>query len=587
MVDSSPSMDPSPKHPSLPCLGSKRLSTPYSLVLPPGSTMENPPFPEAPSFSTSSVLPPTPSLQDRPLPSPHIVSSAGVSSILNANDSIECSNGSTKRGHGSTIPKLVLNNAFNQARTGHSTLNRAVVAEAKGVLSSCPLTSTIAAILGNNGGLEVSGFAAHLKNELGKMKGFMDQCNRFEKSNRSEKSAGMVEKLASKGEDCPAAIVEDQKVQLEEVSSLSNYVLPHKKGISITPPLVNKDASNAIGQVPPIISEKSPISYSNVLKGAHNNPLMDPPSVNNIALRIWGNHGLLEVLANEKGSYFFKFSDDEACSNVLEAGPWLFAGRMVILKKWHPRLILSKDSYSKIPVWVKLFNIPHEYWNEEGLSHIASAVALVEEGDNRNDKCNYQSNDQCNDVDPPSMASPDQRNDQWLSSPMESSSKKKKKKHTAKKGKVNSSQAKFRISFVYGSNDDRLRKALWQSICSSQHGSPWIVLGDFNVSRSVGESIGGCSRISGAMEEFNDCLQSLELDDLRFSSFLHTWCNKRSNGCISKKLDRVLVNNDWLVKFENSEAIFLPPSISDHCPSVVKLGLQSIKKNAISKFSIF
>ncbi|KAK3230001.1 hypothetical protein Dsin_001882 [Dipteronia sinensis] len=395
-------MDPSPKHPSLPCLGSKRLSTPFSLVLPPSSTMENPPFPEAHSSSTSSVLPPTPSLQDRHLPSPHIVSSAGVSSILNANDSIECSNGSTKRGHCSSIPKLVLNNAFNQARTGHSTLNRAVVAEVKGVLSSSPQTSTIAANLGNNGGHEDSSFAAHLKNELGKMKGPMDQCNKSEKPaldvHRPDQlhqvplsSFGMVEKPASKGEACPSAIVEDQKVQLEEVSSLSNYVLPYNKGISFTPHLVNKDASNAIGQVPPIISEKSHISYSNVLKGAHHNPLMDPPSSRpmnlkyyqpfhsgnrnyNIAMRIWGNRGLLEVLANEKGFYFFKFSDDEACSNVLEASHWLFAGRMVILKKWHLRLILSKDSYSKIPVWVKLFNIPHEYWNEEGLSHIASAI---------------------------------------------------------------------------------------------------------------------------------------------------------------------------------------------------------------------
>ncbi|KAK2652910.1 hypothetical protein Ddye_012766 [Dipteronia dyeriana] len=124
-------------------------------------------------------------------------------------------------------------------------------------------------------------------------------------------------------------------------------------------------------------------------------------------------------------------------------------------------------------------------------------------------------------------------------------------------------------------------------MCSSQHGSPWIVLGDFNVSRSVGESIGGCSRILGAMEEFNECLQASELDDLRFLGFLHTWCNKRSNGCISKKLDRVLVNNDWLVKCENSEAIFLPPSISDHCPSVVKLGLQGdipVKNEAIHHF---
>ncbi|KAK2645047.1 hypothetical protein Ddye_020242 [Dipteronia dyeriana] len=91
-------------------------------------------------------------------------------------------------------------------------------------------------------------------------------------------------------------------------------------------------------------------------------------------MRIWGSRGLLEVLANEKGFYFFKFSNDEACSDVLEAGPWLFTGNMLILKKWHPRLILTKDTYSKIPVWVKLFNIPHEYWTEKGLSYIASAV---------------------------------------------------------------------------------------------------------------------------------------------------------------------------------------------------------------------
>ncbi|KAK3221965.1 hypothetical protein Dsin_008990 [Dipteronia sinensis] len=122
-------------------------------------------------------------------------------------------------------------------------------------------------------------------------------------------------------------------------------------------------------------------------------------------------------------------------------------------------------------------------------------------------------------------------------------------------------------------------------MCSSWNGSPWIVLDDFNVSWSGGESIGGCSKILSAMEEFNDCLQSSELDDLHFSGFLHTWCNKRSNGCISRKLDRVLVNNDWLVKFENSEVIFLPPSISDHCPSVVKLGLQGFKKNR--PFKIF
>ncbi|KAK2658664.1 hypothetical protein Ddye_005197 [Dipteronia dyeriana] len=123
-------------------------------------------------------------------------------------------------------------------------------------------------------------------------------------------------------------------------------------------------------------------------------------------------------------------------------------------------------------------------------------------------------------------------------------------------------------------------------MCFFQHGGThWIVVGDFNVSRRVQELVGGSSKISVAMEEFDSCLQSAELNDLRFSGFLHTWCNKRSNGCISKKLDRILVNKEWMAKFEHSEAFFLPPSISDHSPSLVKLGLQGNKKNC--PFKIF
>ncbi|KAK3218488.1 hypothetical protein Dsin_012458 [Dipteronia sinensis] len=203
-----------------------------------------------------------------------------------------------------------------------------------------------------------------------------------------------------------------QQIQLDVVSSSRNSKLHHEEGISITPTLVNN-------------SETAHSSYSNVLKGTHFGPNMHIPAirpmnlkfyqpsycgnrkcvsppleitengskawknylvgyfiekkphfslVNNIAMRLWGNRGVQEVLANDRGFFFFKFLDDEACSNVLESGRWLFAGRMVILKKWHPRLILTKETCSKIPVWVKLFNIPYEYWNEEGLSHIASAV---------------------------------------------------------------------------------------------------------------------------------------------------------------------------------------------------------------------
>ncbi|KAK3204591.1 hypothetical protein Dsin_018637 [Dipteronia sinensis] len=338
MMDSSSSMDPSPKHLSLPCLGS------------------HPPFLETISSSISSVLPPIPSMKDCPLPSPHKVSSANVISFLKAKDSIKCNNVASKGEHCPSI-KIILNTAIN-ARNGKSALNGAIVAKAKGHCCTS-------------------------QERFGKDEGTENQCNRSEKSvigaHRPDQlqlvlstSFGNVEKPASKGAACPSANVEGQIVQLEEVSSLRNSKLPHTKGIFVTLSLVNKNANNVIGHMPPLISENSVVSYSNVLKGAHHGPFMDIPTsrpmnlkyyqpfqsgnrkcvsplmevaedgskawknylvgyfiekkltfslVNNIAMLLWGNRGLQEVLANDKGFFFFKFSDDKACSNVLESGP--------------------------------------------------------------------------------------------------------------------------------------------------------------------------------------------------------------------------------------------------------------------------
>ncbi|XP_028118772.1 uncharacterized protein LOC114316296 [Camellia sinensis] len=37
---------------------------------------------------------------------------------------------------------------------------------------------------------------------------------------------------------------------------------------------------------------------------------------------------------------------------------------------------LTKDKATKVPIWVKFFNVPFEYWDSDGLSHIASVVGI-------------------------------------------------------------------------------------------------------------------------------------------------------------------------------------------------------------------
>ena len=99
-------------------------------------------------------------------------------------------------------------------------------------------------------------------------------------------------------------------------------------------------------------------------------------AVNNIARKIWSSEGLADVLTIEKGFFLFRFATEVGMTNIVEKGPWLFAGRYMVLRKWSPGLPLSKANLSRIPVWAKFHNVPIELWTEEGLSHIASAVGL-------------------------------------------------------------------------------------------------------------------------------------------------------------------------------------------------------------------
>ena len=107
---------------------------------------------------------------------------------------------------------------------------------------------------------------------------------------------------------------------------------------------------------------------------------------------------------------------------------------------------------------------------------------------------------------------------------------------------------RFNLSAVYASNDGGERRRLWSHLLIAQNANaqyPWLITGDFNVTAHVSESSNSTSTQNTYIKEFKECLNALGVFDHIFTGPVFTWSNHQEDSFIAKKLDRVLINDDW------------------------------------------
>lgn len=129
----------------------------------------------------------------------------------------------------------------------------------------------------------------------------------------------------------------------------------------------------------------------------------------------------------------------------------------------------------------------------------------------------------------------------------------------------------FLLSCIYGATNTVRRRGLWnhlRDIRSHNSHIPWACIGDFNAYTCVEDKSGGADVNRGSMKDFNDCIVDCELSDLIFSGPRFIW----SNGRVHERLDRCLVNTDWLSVYESSRVLHLNQLKSDHRPLLLKMG---------------
>ncbi|KAH0696200.1 hypothetical protein KY289_013682 [Solanum tuberosum] len=127
----------------------------------------------------------------------------------------------------------------------------------------------------------------------------------------------------------------------------------------------------------------------------------------------------------------------------------------------------------------------------------------------------------------------------------------------------------FMVSAVYARCNTVERLELWEELDSiAEHVQcPWIIGGDLNVILDEEEKLGGLDFTINEAIDFASFISRNALLEVQFSGSKCTWWNGRiEKACIFKKLDRILVNQEFLDVFLASEVHHLIRQGLDHTP---------------------
>ncbi|KAL0394895.1 UNVERIFIED_CONTAM: hypothetical protein Slati_4455700 [Sesamum latifolium] len=93
----------------------------------------------------------------------------------------------------------------------------------------------------------------------------------------------------------------------------------------------------------------------------------------------------------------------------------------------------------------------------------------------------------------------------------------------------------------------------------------WLILGDFNSVKSPEKKQLGIAPTWYELKNFVDCCLALGLHDAPIMGCYYTWYSNNGGNPVWCKLDRVLLNNEWLEAGLHCGAHFSPPGcLSDH-----------------------
>ncbi|GJY68312.1 zinc knuckle CX2CX4HX4C containing protein [Tanacetum coccineum] len=156
------------------------------------------------------------------------------------------------------------------------------------------------------------------------------------------------------------------------ISTMQGMNASGNNKLSKIPVRVNKEGNNVVDMDP--LLEEGGKKWDLTLVGYFVGLKMSYAEISGHLRRMWRTRDLAEIITNECGLYFLKFRSVEGMNYVLENGPWLVEGKPLFVQKWEAGLCMEKPEPTRVPLWVKIMNVPLEAWNTHGISRLASSL---------------------------------------------------------------------------------------------------------------------------------------------------------------------------------------------------------------------
>ncbi|XP_030931240.1 uncharacterized protein LOC115957160 [Quercus lobata] len=93
--------------------------------------------------------------------------------------------------------------------------------------------------------------------------------------------------------------------------------------------------------------------------------------------KMWNPCGGMDCIDLGYDYFLVKFELDEDVDTILMGGPWFIGQQFIAIRQWEPEFKASTATLSSVAVWIRLLELPIEYYEPNALLKIGKAIGPV------------------------------------------------------------------------------------------------------------------------------------------------------------------------------------------------------------------